>query len=231
MFSKPSVTAAALLLIFTLGPEARAETPQSLRDPLTVEEPTHITVGPAVTVGSTAGFAQFRGEEVSALGAHAALTLRFGILSVEAQFENVFLRDQARPGETPFTGTMQRVGLSARLDLLRLRRFGKNTLLILYGEGGAGRQRANWVSGHRFTRSDITAGFGWVLDHRLNRPGRALSRIGWFFGWRFAVAPPSDMGPRYLASCQLRSSCPMSTSTAPDYDLGMFLNSGLILTW
>ena len=211
--------AAVLLLTFTGSTSAVADTP-------------HVTDGPAATVGSIVGYSEFRGEEVTAIGGYLSIAHRFGRFTVATQLE--MMRLQERGVSDPsleLRGTMSRLGLVGRLDVLRVTNsdwVGDNSMVILWVEGGLGRQRAEW-SGNGFARTDTSVGAGWLLDHRFKKPLGFPSRVGWHFGWRLSTADAADHKPSVLAACK-NSRCP-APSGSPPRDVAMLVTSGLTFTW
>ena len=77
-------------------------------------------------------------------------------------------------------------------------------------------------------RADPHAGRGWLLDRR-GRRSQLLPAVGWHVGWRFTAA--SSEGAAHMA----RGLCRGKTCAAPpatgDYDVGLLVSSGIMVSW
>lgn len=211
---------AALCLWFTGAPEVRAEEPQE-------RAPADKRMGATVEVGSLAGFARYRGDTATGIGGEVGAFVRLGPALVGADYGYLAV------GESPGRGVVERMGLSARLDLARIDRGfgGPNTALVLWVDAGVGHQRGRWHDGTAIDRNDVSAGWGWLLEHRVRlstRP-RRLETVGWKFGWRLTRASPADSTMDDVATCANQGGC-----TAPDpqaHDVGMVVSSSIRLDW
>jgi len=78
-------------------------------------------------------------------------------------------------------------------------------------------------------RVEGQAGFGIELDHRLAGADRVPARIGWFLGWRLAVAP-HEAEPASICrgvSCRPAPMMPEARYT----DRSMLFQSSFAVTW
>lgn len=218
-------TRAMVLVIVCLsftGPAlVRAEEPHSTK-----------LVGGAVQMGSAVGFAQYRGDATTAIGGSVAALIRVAIATVGAEYEYLAV------GEAPTRGELQRVGLTASLDLLRINRHfgGPNAALILWIDGSLGREYGRWYDNRAVTRNDVAIGWGTRIEHRVSlstRP-RRLETISWKFGWRLVTAPRygenlMNATPRCRADT---SGCSTGGgNTGPLYDVGLVVSSSLSFEW
>lgn len=195
------------LLILCLGftgahvawADPATEVPTYIEDPM---QP-HDTTGTTARVGTAVGFLYGERQEVTAVGVTTAVGHRWGRFGLEAELD-LFTFQPHRNAATHI-GDGERLGVMARYDVVRLgpRVVGGNSLLALYLEGGAAVAWNHWyqpaandeprvVPGDT-KRVEGQAGIGVMLEHRLQEPVSFPKRIGWYLGWRVAVAPhPSD---------------------------------------
>ncbi|HMG21158.1 MAG TPA: hypothetical protein VK607_07585, partial [Kofleriaceae bacterium] len=194
-----------LLAIVCLGITGRAAAwAEPARTPAKVdwvEDPyaPHVTSGSTVRLGTAVGFLYGEPVDALAIGATTAVGQRFGRLAIEAEFDLLSL--QTRGPSNVHLGNHERLGALARFDVLRLgpRYVGGNSLVALYVEGGAAIAWNHWyapaadeavrVVPADTRRNEAQAGLGVAIDHRLQEPIGFPHRIGWFLGWRIALAP------------------------------------------
>lgn len=204
-----------------------------------VEDPyaPHVTNGTTVRLGTAVGFLHNEGLDVLALGAVTAAGQRWGRLSIEAEL--AYLTLQAK-GTGIGIGSAERLGVLGRFDVIRIgsRWAGANSLACLYIEGGAGVAWNDWDQGLRSQsirslpadtkRVEGQAGFGILLDHRLQEPIGFPRRIGWFLGWRMAMSPEDP--PALCRSAVCRTEAMPSTSSRV-VERSMLFQSSLSVTW
>lgn len=215
-------------------------------DPATVdyvEDPMapHKTTGSTARLGTAVGFLQGEAVEATALGLVAAGGHRWGRLSLEAEYGYFDL--SARGADSTTLGDAQRLGVVARLEVIRLGSHivGANSMLAVYVEGGAGVAWNDWYrpasdEAPRIVPADSKrvegqVGFGVMIDHRLQEPIGFPRRIGWFLGWRLAMTPHND---GIAAVCRGVSCKPMVSTPDMDdrlVDRSMLFQSALFVTW
>jgi hypothetical protein len=183
-------------------------------------------MGTGVRLGSVTGFANVGGEEAIAIGGQVAVGRRFGPAAVEAELDALKLAERTYDFRGR-RGEMFRLGVTGRLDMIRLG-VGPRSLLILFVEGGVGRQRTGWNGGATGVRTDTHAGMGWLLDHR-GRRARLLPAVGWHVSWRFTGARSEDATHMTRGLCRGKD-C-VAPEPAPDYDIGLLVSSGLMVSW
>lgn len=213
-----------LCLAFTGGGVAWAD--EAHHADFYIEDPyaPHKTWGSEARIGSAVGFIYDGPMDVTAVGGSAAIGYRFGRLTLESEY--TYLGFQVRgPDDTPL-GAGQRLAALARFDVLRLgpRVVGQNSLFSIYVEGGAGTAWNHWykpgyTEASRLVpedtrRAEGVVGFGIELDHRLQEPIGFPHRVGWFLGWRMAMAPHQPM----VASVCRGVSCRPVDTTMMDQD-------------
>jgi hypothetical protein len=205
-----------------------------------VEDPyaPHVTRGTTVRLGSAVGFLYGQQLDVLAIGATTAVGQRFGRLTIESELDYLTLQAQ---GDGLRLGDAERLGVVARFDVLRFgpHWVGANSLLSVYVEGGAA---VAWNHWYQPTAADATrlvpantkrvegqVGFGLSLDHRLQEPIGFPHRIGWFLGWRLALAPErSESGAMCGgAVCRVIEVMPETRTT----ERSMLFQSSLAVTW
>lgn len=205
---------ASVCLVFTGNHVGWAD---PARSELYVEDPyaPHRTDGTTARVGTAVGYLFFPGTavptsdgigtsgDVLALGLAGAVGQRWGRFAVEAEYTYLGFRALGG-GETPI-GNGHRLGVLARYDVLQLgpHVVGANSLLSFYVEGGAATAWNYWsrpayneasrVVPDDTKRVEGQAGFGVMLDHRLQEPIGFPRRVGWFLGWRVAMSPHQAM--------------------------------------
>jgi hypothetical protein len=197
--------------------------------------------------GTVVGYSSFNGDEYLTLGAAFAVGHRFGRITIEAEYD--YLTLQSGGDQSVVLGTAHRLGVNARVDILRVgRRFvGKNSRVVLWGELGVGRQYTDWAAGavdptlsrpdrdalsrqigamdQAPPRPDAAVGFGWLLDHRFDQPRGFPARVGWQFGWRIT-------GAEQLASITPVLACTDDCmSPESPADVSLLVSSSLLFSW
>lgn len=206
-----------------------------------VEDPyaPHVTRGTTVRLGTAVGFLYRELVDVTALGATLAAGQRFGRLTIESELDLLTL--QATGGASLRLGDAERLGVVARFDVLRIgpRWVGGNSLLALYVEGGAAVAWNHWYApaaaeAMRLVPGDTKrvegqVGFGVALDHRLQEPIGFPHRIGWYLGWRLAMAPHAADAALVCrgTTCRTVQAMPEERFT----DRSMLFQSSLAVTW
>jgi hypothetical protein len=206
-----------------------------------VEDPyaANKTDGTTVRLGTAVGFIYGERVDTEAMGPTLAVGHRWGRLSLEAELDYLSLRDAGPSNLT--LGNGERLGVVGRFDVIRLgpHVVGPNSMFAVYVEGGAASAWNNWdrpgaddpertVPGDT-RRLEGQVGAGILLDHRLQEP-HGLKRIGWFLGWRVALAP-HDAEPASICRGVSCSIVPMSTSDNGYTDRSMLFQSSLMATW
>jgi len=201
----------------------------------------HVTSGSTVRLGTAVGFLYGEPVDALAIGATTAVGQRFGRLAIEAELDLLSL--QTRGPSNVHLGNHERLGALARFDVLRLgpRYVGGNSLVALYVEGGAAIAWNHWyapaaneavrVVPADTRRNEAQAGLGVAIDHRLQEPIGFPHRIGWFLGWRVAVAPLPD-GPDSTCRGEVcRSIAPMAEPRDRFVTRSMLFQSSFVVTW
>lgn len=230
---------AILCLGFTGARVAWAEAPG--RQGHYVEDPLapHVTEGTTARLGTSVGFLYGERLDVLALGFAVAGGQRFGRFAIEAEYS--YLKFTIRGPSNLALGDGQRLGVVGRFDVLRLGSaiIGGNSMLAVYVEGGAAVAWNDWYQpaydeASRIVPADTKrvegqAGFGIQLDHRLQEPIGFPRRIGWFLGWRVALAPHETEAASICrgASCRPAPMMPNERYT----DRSMLFQSSLAVTW
>ena len=206
-----------------------------------VEDPMapHNTTGSTARLGTSVGFLYGERVDALALGLVGAAGHRWGRFALEGEY-GAFQLSEKGPSERVL-GRAQRLGMIARFEVVRLGStvVGGNSMLALYVEGGADVAWNNWyappsdatmrVIPNDTKRVEGQAGFGIMLDHRLQEPIGFPHRIGWFLGWRVAGSP-HDSEP---ASVCRGVACRPMPATSGDrlVDRSMLFQSSLSVTW
>jgi hypothetical protein len=200
----------------------------------------HVTRGTTARVGTAVGFVYGELLDVSAIGLTTALGQRFGRLAVEAEL--TYLSLQPNGPSSLHLGNAERLGVIARYDVIRIgpEWVGANSLLSFYVEGGAAVAWNHWyqpaaneamrVVPDDTKRVEGQVGFGVALDHRLQEPIGFPHRIGWFLGWRLAMAPHAADAATVCRGAICRS----TTVAMPQdrfVDRSMLFQSSLAATW
>ncbi len=230
---------AILCLGFTGARVAWAEGPG--RQGHYVEDPLapHVTEGTTARLGTSVGFLYGERLDVLALGLAVAGGQRFGRFAIEAEYS--YLNFTMKGPSNLALGDGQRLGVVGRFDVLRLGSaiIGGNSMLAVYVEGGAAVAWNDWYQpaydeASRIVPADTKrvegqAGFGIQLDHRLQEPLGFPRRIGWFLGWRVALAPHETEAASICrgASCRPAPMMPNERYT----DRSMLFQSSLAVTW
>ena len=229
---------AVVCLGFTGPAVAWAEGPHSADY---VEDPyaPHHTWGQTARLGTSVGFIYGERLDVLALGLTAAYGERFGRLTLEAEY--TYLGFQVKGPSDLALGNGQRLGAVARFDVIRLgpRVVGENSLVAIYVEGGAAVAWNHWyapgndepmrVVPEDSKRVEGQAGFGFMLDHRLQEPIGFPHRIGWFLGWRLAMAPHATESAAICRGVSCAPAPPMPHDRFTDRS--MLFQSSLSFTW
>jgi hypothetical protein len=206
-----------------------------------VEDPyaPHVTDGTSARVGTAVGFIYGERQDVTALGLTAALGHRFGRFTVEAELDALSYMPYRDSGTR--LGDGERLGVIGRFDVVRLDSHvvGANSLLSIYVEGGAAVAWNHWYlptaeEPQRMVpddskRVELQAGFGVMLDHRLQEPIAFPRRIGWFLGWRMAFAPHETETASICRGTSCRVADPMPEDSY--IDRAMLFQSSLQFTW
>jgi hypothetical protein len=208
-----------------------------------VEDPLapHNTTGTTARLGTAVGFLYNERVDTLALGLVGAGGKRWGRFSLEAE-AGVFSLSERGAGNATL-GDAERLGVIARYEVIRLGSnvVGGNSMLAFYVEGGADVAWNHWympaageatrVVPADTKRVETQAGFGVLLDHRLQEPIGFPHRIGWFLGWRIAGGPRDD-GPAAICrggavSCKAAPTMPGESFT----ETSMLFQSSLTFTW
>jgi hypothetical protein len=199
----------------------------------------HDTTGTTARLGTAVGFLYGERVDALALGVTAAGGMRWGRLALEAEYGYFDL--SAKGASDTTLGDAQRLGVLGRFEAIRLGSniVGGNSMLAIYVEGGVGVAWNDWYRPNASQpmrtvpedtkRVEGQAGFGIMLDHRLQEPIGFPHRIGWFLGWRVAFAP-HDSEP---ASVCRGVSCRAAPDMPDDryVDRSMLFQSSLSVTW
>ena len=206
-----------------------------------VEDPMapHVTRGSTARVGTTVGFLYGERLDVTAVGITTAIGQRWGRFALDAEYS--FLQFQARGPSSLSLGDGQRLGVIGRFDVLRLdsHKVGANSMLAVYVEGGAAVAWNDWYMPAYDEASRIVpidtkrvegqVGFGIELDHRLQEPIGFPRRIGWFLGWRLAMAPHATEDAEICRGTQCKAAPAMAHERYTDRS--MLFQSSLSFTW
>lgn len=199
----------------------------------------HNTTGTTLRAGTAVGFIYGERLDVLALGGTIAAGHRWGRIAIEAEY--AFLGFQVKGPSSLSLGNGQRLGVLGRFDVIRLgpRIVGGNSLLSIYAEGGAAVAWNDWylpaadepsrVVPQDSKRVEGQVGFGIQIDHRLQEPIGFPHRVGWFLGWRLALAPHASEPASICRGVSCREA-PMM----PDeeyIDRSMLFQSSLSVTW
>jgi hypothetical protein len=199
----------------------------------------HNTSGSTLRIGTAVGFIYGERQDVLAVGGTLAYGRRWGRLALEAEYS--YLGFQVKGPSSLALGDGQRLGVVSRLDVLRLgpRIVGGNSLLSVYVEGGAAVAWNDWYLPAHDEASRIVppdtkrvegqVGFGVEIDHRLQEPIGFPHRVGWFLGWRMALAPHEAEAAAICRgdSCRPAPMMPHERFT----DRSMLFQSSLAVTW
>ena len=232
---------AFVCLGFTGPGVAWADSPRPRRPDYYVEDPMapHSTTGSTVRAGTAVGFIYGERLDVLALGGTVAGGHRWGRLTLEAEYS--YLGFQVKGPSSVALGDGQRLGVIGRFDAIRFgpHIVGGNSLLSIYVEGGAVVAWNHWympaydepsrVVPADTRRVEGQAGFGIQIDHRLQEPIGVPHRVGWFLGWRLALAPHETEVASICrgAICRAAPMMPNDRFT----DRSMLFQSSLSVTW
>ena len=233
-------TVAIVCLGFTGLPAASADPAIPARSDY-VEDPLapHVTRGTTARVGTTVGFIYGERLDVTAVGLTTAVGQRWGRFALDAEYS--YLTFQARGPSSLSLGDGQRLGVIGRFDVVRLDSHvvGGNSLLAVYVEGGAAVAWNDWYApaydeASRLVPIDTKrvegqAGFGIELDHRLQEPIGFPRRVGWFLGWRVAMAPHATEEAAICRGTQCKAAPMMPHERYTDRS--MLFQSSLSFTW
>ena len=200
-------------LLFTGIPPARAEPPQLSR------------TGPVLRFGSAVGFSEIRDQSVPTLGGQVALGYRLGPLVLGAEYERLALLKYIEDlGGNISLGGLRRMGVSGRLVVLHIGRGEVDPPILLYVEGGAGRQSGRWSTGREFSRNDVSAGTGVLLG------GQPFHSVGWQLGWRMTAARADGESVFLAQSCKGKS-CAPPPAPRTGVDLGLVVTCAMTAAW
>ena len=199
----------------------------------------HNTTGTTLRAGTAVGFIYGERLDVLALGGTIAAGHRWGRIAIEAEY--AFLGFQVKGPSSLSLGNGQRLGVLGRFDVIRLgpRIVGGNSLFSIYAEGGAAVAWNDWyrpaadepsrVVPQDSKRVEGQVGFGIQIDHRLQEPIGFPHRVGWFLGWRLALAPHASEPASICrgVSCREAPMMPDEEYT----DRSMLFQSSLSVTW
>ncbi len=180
-------------------------------------------------VGTSVGYSDIAKERWSTLGAQVAVGYRLGPLAIEAEFErNRLLYYTGLSNE--LRGGMKRLGMSTRFYFMRLGKWsGGKSEMLLFVDAAMGMQRGT-LEGVEFSRNDYGTGVGWLLNHRVSRPGASVRHVGWHLGWRITGTPRASEAMARVVCKHKR--CPMPPATPrSEVDVGLVLGSSLLLSW
>ena len=206
-----------------------------------VEDPLapHKTTGTTARLGTAVGFLYNERTDALALGLTAAGGGRWGRLAVEAEYSYLEL-SVAGPSNVRL-GDAQRLAVIGRFDVIRLGSsiVGGNSMLAIYVEGGVGVAWNDWyrpapgessrVVPEDTKRVEAQTGFGFMLDHRLQEPIGFPRRIGWFIGWRVAMAPHQTEPASVCRGVECRPAPMMPNDRF--VDRSMLFQSSMSVTW
>jgi hypothetical protein len=211
MWSSRRFLLAWLCLGFTETAVAWADSPHP---DFYVEDPyaPHTTSGTTARLGTVVGYLYGEPASILAVGASAAIGHRFGRFALEAEYTLLDFEAESTvmtpigPGDGDISvGHGHRLGVIARYDVLRLDSHvvGPNSMAAIYVEGGAASAWNHWTrpgatEPGRLVPDDThrvegQAGFGIMIDHRLQEPIGFPHRVAWFLGWRVAMSPHQPM--------------------------------------
>ncbi len=233
----PKVSALIVCLAVTGAGVAWADpaTAEYIEDPMAP----HDTSGTTARIGTSVGFIYGERVDVTAVGVTTAAGHRWGRFTLEAELD-LYTFQPHQNAETHI-GDGERLGVMARFDVLRLgpKIVGGNSLLALYVEGGAAVAWNHWyppsdneeqrIVPNDSQRVEGQMGIGLMLEHRLQEPVSFPKRIGWFLGWRFAVAPHESDPATVCRATTCNIIQPMADSSF--VDRSMLFQSSLAFTW
>ena len=225
------------------SPDSPGRTGSPDSSPAYIEDPMqpHDTSGTEARLGTAVGFLYGERLDVTAVGATVAVGHRWGRLTIETELD--LFRFQPHQNAETAIGDGERLGVMARYDVVRLgpQIVGGNSLLALYLEGGAAVAWNHWyppsgteeqhVVPQDTKRVEGQAGIGLLLEHRLQEPTTFPRRIGWYLGWRVAMAPhqsePAQSCRGTVTSCSV---IPAMDDTSV-VDRSMVFQSSIQFTW
>jgi hypothetical protein len=199
----------------------------------------HDTSGTAARVGTAVGFIYGERQDVLALGLTAAAGHRWGRFTLEAEYS--YLTFQVKGPSGLNLGDGDRLGVLGRFDVVRLgpKLVGANSLLAIYVESGAAVAWNHWYEPAADERMRLVPedskrvegqfGLGIQLDHRLQEPIGFPRRVGWFLGWRMALAPHAPEAASICRGISCRAAPPMPHDRY--IDRSMLFQSSLQFTW
>lgn len=220
----------------------QTDVPEGARDPRWVDSPyaPHHPTGMTMRAGTEVGYVYAKRLEVLALGGTLAIGHRWDRFAVEAGYTYLGLSELG-PSNTQL-GRVHRLGATIRYEPLRFgsTTVGENSMLAVYIEASVARVLETWfrpgynqntrVVPDGGSHGEGSFGFGFLLDHRLERPSK-LSRVGWMFGWRLVAAPnaPEDYVVCRGVACARTTEDPMPMKRS--YETALLFTSSLELTW
>jgi hypothetical protein len=239
------VAAVILCLGFTGSHLAWADPSQDVSSKW-VENPyqKHNTTGAEVRFGSVVGILAVDGKEYTGLGALIAAGHRFGRIALDAEYAYLSVTERG-PSDFRY-GTAHQLQVNARLDVLQLDStiVGPNSLVAIYIEGSAGRELRQ---AYALDPGDplhkpmpgggtnlLAAGFGIMIDHRLEQPLGFPNRVAWQLGWRIFGAPRNE--PMTIATCKgaVCTESKMGPSSSMQFgvdETSLEVDSSLAFTW
>ncbi len=199
----------------------------------------HTTRGSAARLGTAVGRIYGEHRDVTAVGLVAGLGYRVWRFTFDTEY--AYLGFQEEGPSSLSLGAGHRLALLGRFDAIRLGSdvVGGNSMLAIYVEAGVGVAWNHWSrpaydEANRLVpldtkRAEGLAGFGLMLDHRLQEPIGFPRRVAWFLGWRAAVSP-HDSEPAEI--CRGVSCRPAPPMPEPRYtDRSILFQSSLAFTW
>jgi hypothetical protein len=182
-----------------------------------------------IRAGSSVGFSELSHHRWSTLGAHLAAGYRLGPIQLEAEYDSTRLLYYT--GTTNrLRGEEDRLGAALRWYVTNLAVLSSdNSKFRLFVDVAVGRQRGQ-LEGLVFSRNDFGGGGGWLLEHRVQRPGSGVRTIGWHLGWRLTA---SERGSEAMARVVCGKKCGPASMPPPSRrsDLSLNLGSSLSLSW
>jgi hypothetical protein len=177
---------------------------------------------PTFRAGLTLGLHDDVAPEANVVGPVAGLGYRWSALQLEADYAWLSFQDMAT-----VHGGVHRVGVLARVELLRHVRPATGEGHALYAEVGVGERLGRWeidathVAPASGEQKEAHLGLGLSIDNRSRSPG-----YGWLLGVRFVVSPHDAS---FDAVC--RGTCPDgdSSSTSSGTDKAVLLEASVVI--
>jgi hypothetical protein len=178
-----------------------------------------------IDIGNLTGTEEIGTLRLPTRGLHVNVGRRFGDLALLAEYDYLGVgRDD------DVTGTLSRVGVTARYSLLRTsgrpddsgRR--RSTSGDLWIEGGAGVQRIMWDAGGHLVRPDAVLGFGLQLNWVQRKDTPRPRYIGPYIGFRAHLSRGPEHGPEVMTDCGAVCDTPSRPSRN---NVGTFFHLGI----